>query len=195
MVSSHELGIEVESQAHENNQDPPALLECEHASILNILNLSKPDIKPNFKSYEKEKTVEPCAPTEDAEQDDVIFSGEVEIISKEQFVSKISQTIPRLKKIQNDSKIPDYLCQKIAEAMSLLKMYLNSKGLGKRPNINATKKTNKKCCTFEAENVSWDQGDDMINVEVDHIDNEPPHTESPPILNEKIHDETPPSCS
>ncbi|MBW0499027.1 hypothetical protein O181_038742 [Austropuccinia psidii MF-1] len=33
----------------------------------------------------------------------------------------------------------------------------------------------------------------MINVEVDHIDNEPPHTESPPILNETIHDETPPA--
>ncbi|MBW0521306.1 hypothetical protein O181_061021 [Austropuccinia psidii MF-1] len=31
----------------------------------------------------------------------------------------------------------------------------------------------------------------MINVEVDHIDNEPLHTESPPILNETIHDETP----
>ncbi|MBW0556608.1 hypothetical protein O181_096323 [Austropuccinia psidii MF-1] len=30
----------------------------------------------------------------------------------------------------------------------------------------------------------------MINVEVDHIDNEPLHTESPPILNETIHDET-----
>ncbi|MBW0526193.1 hypothetical protein O181_065908 [Austropuccinia psidii MF-1] len=33
----------------------------------------------------------------------------------------------------------------------------------------------------------------MINVEVDHIDNEPPHTEKPPILNETIHDETPPT--
>ncbi|MBW0483903.1 hypothetical protein O181_023618 [Austropuccinia psidii MF-1] len=32
-----------------------------------------------------------------------------------------------------------------------------------------------------------------INAEVDHIDNEPPHTESPPILNETIHDETPPT--
>ncbi|MBW0470615.1 hypothetical protein O181_010330 [Austropuccinia psidii MF-1] len=31
----------------------------------------------------------------------------------------------------------------------------------------------------------------MINVDVDHIDNEPPHTESTPILNEAIHDETP----
>ncbi|MBW0556959.1 hypothetical protein O181_096674 [Austropuccinia psidii MF-1] len=31
----------------------------------------------------------------------------------------------------------------------------------------------------------------MINFDVDHIDNEPPHTESPPILNEAIHDETP----
>ncbi|MBW0564558.1 hypothetical protein O181_104273 [Austropuccinia psidii MF-1] len=31
----------------------------------------------------------------------------------------------------------------------------------------------------------------MINVEVDYIDNETPHTESLPILNETIHDETP----
>ncbi|MBW0589399.1 hypothetical protein O181_129114 [Austropuccinia psidii MF-1] len=105
MVSSHELGIEVESLAHESNQDPPVLPECEHRFILNICSLSKPDTfviafisaqppssqKPNFKSYEKEKTVEPCAPTEDAGQDDVIFSGEVEIISKEQFVSNIAQ--------------------------------------------------------------------------------------------------------
>ncbi|MBW0540549.1 hypothetical protein O181_080264 [Austropuccinia psidii MF-1] len=66
------------------------------------------------------------------------------------------------------------------------------KGLGKIPNINAGKKTNKKRHTFEATKDAWDQGDDMINVEVDHIDNEPLHTESPPILNEKIHDETPP---
>ncbi|MBW0480380.1 hypothetical protein O181_020095 [Austropuccinia psidii MF-1] len=36
-----------------------------------------------------------------------------------------------------------------------------------------------------------DQGDEMINVEVGHIDNQPPHTESPPILNETIHDEAP----
>ncbi|MBW0516233.1 hypothetical protein O181_055948 [Austropuccinia psidii MF-1] len=74
MVSSHELGIEVESQAHENNPDPRVLLEFEHRFILNICSLSKPDTffiafisaqppssqKPNFKSYEKEKTVEPC---------------------------------------------------------------------------------------------------------------------------------------
>ncbi|MBW0593436.1 hypothetical protein O181_133151 [Austropuccinia psidii MF-1] len=63
------------------------------------------------------------------------------------------------------------------------------KGLGKKPNINCTKKTNRKRHTFEAR----DQGDNMINVEVDHIYNEPPHTESPPILNETIHDETPPA--
>ncbi|MBW0541812.1 hypothetical protein O181_081527 [Austropuccinia psidii MF-1] len=191
MVSSHELGIEVESLAHETQ--PPS------------------SHKTNFKSYEKEKTVEPCAPTEDAGQDDVIFSGEVKIISKEQFVSNISQTIPRLEIIQNDSKIPDYVHQKIAESMSLLNMDLNcvevgeslpegsqvvigvsGKGLGKRPNINATKNTNKKRRTFEAAKDAWDQGDEMINVEVDHIDTEPPHNESPPILNEKIHDETPP---
>ncbi|MBW0508485.1 hypothetical protein O181_048200 [Austropuccinia psidii MF-1] len=54
------------------------------------------------------------------------------------------------------------------------------KGLGKRPSISATKKTNKKCLTFEGAKDSRDQGDDMINVEVDHIDNEPLHTESPP---------------
>ncbi|MBW0589400.1 hypothetical protein O181_129115, partial [Austropuccinia psidii MF-1] len=67
------------------------------------------------------------------------------------------------------------------------------KGLGKRPNIHATKKTNKKCRTFEAAKDSQDQGDEMINVKVGNIDNQPPHTESPPILNETIHDETPPA--
>ncbi|MBW0568588.1 hypothetical protein O181_108303 [Austropuccinia psidii MF-1] len=119
IASSRELGIEVESQSHEDNQDPPVLPECQPPSSQ----------KPNFKTYEKEKTVEPCAPTEDDGQDDVIFSGEVEIISKEQFVSNIAQTIPRLEKIQNDSKIPDYVRQKIAEAMSLLKMDLNRKSI------------------------------------------------------------------
>ncbi|MBW0562047.1 hypothetical protein O181_101762 [Austropuccinia psidii MF-1] len=54
------------------------------------------------------------------------------------------------------------------------------KGLGKRPNIHATKKTNKKHCTFEAAKDSLDQGEEVINVEVGHIDNQPPHTESPP---------------
>ncbi|MBW0547158.1 hypothetical protein O181_086873 [Austropuccinia psidii MF-1] len=77
MGISHELGNEVESLAHESNPDPPLLLECEHNFILNICSLSKPDTfviafisaqpqsseKPNFKSYQKEKTVEPCAPT------------------------------------------------------------------------------------------------------------------------------------
>ncbi|MBW0552182.1 hypothetical protein O181_091897, partial [Austropuccinia psidii MF-1] len=148
--------------------------------------------KPNFRSYEKEKSVEPCAPTEDAGKDDVNFSGEVEIISKGKFVSNIAQTILRLEKIQNDSKIPDYVCQTFAEAMSLLKMDLSCKGLVKRTSINSTKKTNKKRHTFEAAKDAWDQGDDMINFEVDHIGNEPPHTESPPILNETIHDEIPP---
>ncbi|MBW0489822.1 hypothetical protein O181_029537 [Austropuccinia psidii MF-1] len=183
MVSSHELDIEVESLAHESNSDPPFLPECEHRFILNICSLSKPATfviafisaqpsssqKPNFKSYEKEKTVEPCAPTEDTGQDDVIFSGEVEIISKEQFFSNVTQTIPSLKKIQNDSKIPDYVRQKISAAMSLLKMDWDwvevgealpegsrvvieapGKGLGKRPNITATKKPNKKRRTFES---------------------------------------------
>ncbi|MBW0513411.1 hypothetical protein O181_053126 [Austropuccinia psidii MF-1] len=44
MASTHELGMEVESQSHEDNQDPPVPSECEYASILNISNLSKPDI-------------------------------------------------------------------------------------------------------------------------------------------------------
>ncbi|MBW0478074.1 hypothetical protein O181_017789 [Austropuccinia psidii MF-1] len=145
MVSSHKLGIEVESLAHESNSDLPILPECEHRFILNICNLSKPYIfvstfisaqspssqKPNFKSYGKEKTVEPCAPTEDAGQDDVIFSAEVEIISKEQLVSNIPQTISRLENIQNDSKLPDYVWQKISEAMSLLKMDLVCKSITK----------------------------------------------------------------
>ncbi|MBW0484552.1 hypothetical protein O181_024267 [Austropuccinia psidii MF-1] len=157
MASCHELGIEVESHSHKDNKDPPVLPESQPPSSQ----------KPNFKSYEKEKTVEPCLPTEDAGKDDVIFSGEVEIILKEQFVSNIAQTIPRLEKIQNDGKIPDYVRQKISEAMSLLKMDLNSA------------------------KDSWDQDDEMINVEVHHIDNQPPHTESPPILNETIHDEPP----
>ncbi|MBW0493151.1 hypothetical protein O181_032866 [Austropuccinia psidii MF-1] len=141
MVSSHELGIGVESLAHESNPDPPVLPECENRLILNIFNLSKPDSfvidfisaqppssqKPNFKSYEKEKTVEPCAPTEDTGKDDVILSGEVKTTSKEQFVSNISQKIPSLETFQKDSKIPDYVYQKIVEAMSLLKMDLNHK--------------------------------------------------------------------
>ncbi|MBW0470127.1 hypothetical protein O181_009842 [Austropuccinia psidii MF-1] len=113
MVSSHELGIEVESLSHESNPDPPVLSECEHRFISNICNLSKTDSfviafisaqpprsqKPNFKSYEKEKAVELCAPTEEAGQYDVILSGKAEIISKEKFVSNIAQTIPRLEKI------------------------------------------------------------------------------------------------
>ncbi|MBW0509248.1 hypothetical protein O181_048963 [Austropuccinia psidii MF-1] len=65
------------------------------------------------------------------------------------------------------------------------------KGLGKRPNIHSTKKTNKKHHTFEAKEDSRDQGDEMINVEVCHIYNQPLHIESFPILNETIHDETP----
>ena len=53
------------------------------------------------------------------------------------------------------------------------------KGLGKRPNINVTKKTNKKRRTFEAANDSRDQGYEIINVEGAHIDNQPLHTETP----------------
>ncbi|MBW0466035.1 hypothetical protein O181_005750 [Austropuccinia psidii MF-1] len=114
MVISHELGIEVENLSNERNPDPPVLPEYELRFILNICNLSNPDSffiafvpaqpprsqEPNFKSYEKEKTVEPCVPIEDAEQDDVIFSGKVEIISKEQFFSNIAQTIPKLKEFK-----------------------------------------------------------------------------------------------
>ncbi|MBW0479168.1 hypothetical protein O181_018883 [Austropuccinia psidii MF-1] len=94
MVSSHELGIKVEIQSHENNQHPLVLPESQLPSSQ----------KPNFKIYQKEKTVEPCSPTEDAGKDDVIFSGKVEIISKEKFVSNITKTIARLEKIQNSSK-------------------------------------------------------------------------------------------
>ncbi|MBW0590296.1 hypothetical protein O181_130011 [Austropuccinia psidii MF-1] len=90
MVSSHDLGIEVESLAHESDPDPPVLPESQSPSSQ----------KPNFESYEKEKTVEPCAPTEDAGQGDVILSGKVEIISKDQCVSNISQTISRLEKFK-----------------------------------------------------------------------------------------------
>ncbi|MBW0512079.1 hypothetical protein O181_051794 [Austropuccinia psidii MF-1] len=41
IVSSHDLRIEVESQSHDSNPDPPVLPECEHGSILNIWNLSQ----------------------------------------------------------------------------------------------------------------------------------------------------------
>ncbi|MBW0527220.1 hypothetical protein O181_066935 [Austropuccinia psidii MF-1] len=63
---------------------------------------------------------------------------------------------------------------------SLVVIGVPRRGLGERPNINATKKTNKKRRNFEAAKDSWDQGDDMINVDVDHIDKEPPNTKSPP---------------
>ncbi|MBW0527727.1 hypothetical protein O181_067442 [Austropuccinia psidii MF-1] len=112
MASSRELGIEVESQSHEDNQDPPVLPEC----------------------------------------------------------VEVGESLPEGSRVV---------------------IGFPGKGLGKRPNIHATKKTNKKRRTFEAAKDSRDQGDEMINVEVDHIDNEPPHTESFPILNETIHDEPP----
>ncbi|MBW0533651.1 hypothetical protein O181_073366 [Austropuccinia psidii MF-1] len=47
MVSSNQLGIEVESLAHESNPDPPVLPESQPPSSQ----------KSNFKTYEKEKTV------------------------------------------------------------------------------------------------------------------------------------------
>ncbi|MBW0569112.1 hypothetical protein O181_108827 [Austropuccinia psidii MF-1] len=67
MVISHDSGTEVESLAHEINPDPPVLPESQPPS----------SHKPNFKSYAKEETVEPCAPTGNAGKDDIIFSGEV----------------------------------------------------------------------------------------------------------------------
>ncbi|MBW0512615.1 hypothetical protein O181_052330 [Austropuccinia psidii MF-1] len=154
--------------------------------MASILAQAPSSQKPNFKSYEREKTVEPCAPTEEAGKDDVIFSGKVEIISKEQFVSKITQKIPRWEKIQKGSKIPDYVCNKITQEMTLLKMDLSCKGLGKRPNINSTKKPNKKCRTFEATKDSWDQGNEIINLEVRNNDNEPPQAETPCLTSEYL---------
>ncbi|MBW0480535.1 hypothetical protein O181_020250 [Austropuccinia psidii MF-1] len=74
---------------------------------------------------------------------------------------------------------------------SLVVIGVPGKGLGKRPNTHATKKPKKKHRTFEAAKDSPDQGDEMINFDVDHIDNKPLHTESCPIINEEIHDETP----
>ncbi|MBW0581968.1 hypothetical protein O181_121683 [Austropuccinia psidii MF-1] len=88
------------------------------------------------------------------------------------------------KSITNSKKIDKNSCLKYMGKCG-------GKGLGKRPNIHATKKTNKKHRTFEAAIDSWDQGDEMINVEGDRIDNELPYTEPPPILNETIHDEAP----
>ncbi|MBW0534631.1 hypothetical protein O181_074346 [Austropuccinia psidii MF-1] len=119
MVSSNELGIEVESLENENNQDPPVLTEAQPPSSQ----------KPNLKSYEKEKTVEPCAPKEDAVQYHIILSGKAVIKSEENIFSKITQTNPMLEKIENDSEIPDYVPQNIGEAISLLKMYLKHKSI------------------------------------------------------------------
>ncbi|MBW0478849.1 hypothetical protein O181_018564 [Austropuccinia psidii MF-1] len=143
MGKSTELEIEVESLAHENHEDPLVLSECEHKLIFNILNLSKPDEffigfisdqpsssqEPNLKIYKKENNVKTCTPTEDSGKDEVIFSGKVEIISNEKFVSKITQKILRLEKIQNGINIPDYVHQNIGKAKSLLKMDLNCKAI------------------------------------------------------------------
>ncbi|MBW0507204.1 hypothetical protein O181_046919 [Austropuccinia psidii MF-1] len=84
MVISNELGIELEILAHENNQDPPVIPESF------ILSQPSSSQKTDLKSYEKKITVEPCAPTEDVGQDEVISSGKFEIISKKPFSSKIS---------------------------------------------------------------------------------------------------------
>ncbi|MBW0488763.1 hypothetical protein O181_028478 [Austropuccinia psidii MF-1] len=135
MNSGNELGIEVEILETENNLDPAVLPECVPEFILNIFMLTKTDSifiafnadqpsssqKPNVKSYQKETTVDFCAPTEDVRQDEVIFSGKVEIISEEKYFLKI------VKKLQNNSIIPDYVHQRVGEEIILLKMDLKCK--------------------------------------------------------------------
>ncbi|MBW0520769.1 hypothetical protein O181_060484 [Austropuccinia psidii MF-1] len=49
----------------------------------------------------------------------------------------------------------------------------------------------KEFCTFEATKASLDQGDDSINVEIEHNDNEGPQMEGPLELNETIQDGSP----
>ncbi|MBW0463871.1 hypothetical protein O181_003586 [Austropuccinia psidii MF-1] len=73
MDSSNELGIEVESLEPENNLDPPVLPEFEHKLIFNPPSSQNP----NLKRYDKEKSVEPWALTEDVRQDEVVFSGKL----------------------------------------------------------------------------------------------------------------------
>ncbi|MBW0487617.1 hypothetical protein O181_027332 [Austropuccinia psidii MF-1] len=104
MVNIHELGIEVEGLRLKINQYSPVLPESQPPSSQ----------KPNFKRYEKEYTIEPCSPTEDAGKDDASFSGKVEIISKENFVSNIAQKIPRLEKTQKYIKISHYATETIS---------------------------------------------------------------------------------
>ncbi|MBW0464240.1 hypothetical protein O181_003955 [Austropuccinia psidii MF-1] len=108
MVSSNEVGMEVESLEHENNQNPPILLECAHKLILNISNLSKPD---DF------------------------------------FIAFIS-----------------------AKPLSSQKPNLKRQSFRKTPDINHI---------IEATKDSLDQGDDIINLEADHNDNEGPKAETP----------------
>ncbi|MBW0460905.1 hypothetical protein O181_000620 [Austropuccinia psidii MF-1] len=107
MVSSHELGIEVESQSHENNQDPPVLPESQPQSSQ----------KTNFKSYQKEKTVEPCSPTENDRQDDIIFSGKeeeleiagLEFLKPTEKEAFFNNNIWNIKLMKESAKPPDNL--------------------------------------------------------------------------------------
>ncbi|MBW0529490.1 hypothetical protein O181_069205 [Austropuccinia psidii MF-1] len=143
MVSSHELGIKVESLAHESNPDPPVLPECEHRFILNIFSLSKPDTfviafisaqppssqKPNFKSYEKEKAVEPCTPIEDSGQDDEFSVGRLKVYPRNNLSQKLLKKSQGSKKLKMIVKFLIMCIEKLAVAMSLLKMDLNHKSI------------------------------------------------------------------
>ncbi|MBW0498151.1 hypothetical protein O181_037866 [Austropuccinia psidii MF-1] len=64
------------------------------------------------------------------------------------------------------------------------------KGSGKTPNIYLTKKNNKKHRNFDSSKDSLHQGDYIINLEVDHNDNEDLKTKTPLELNCTIQDKT-----
>ncbi|MBW0580155.1 hypothetical protein O181_119870 [Austropuccinia psidii MF-1] len=51
--------------------------------------------------------------------------------------------------------------------------------------MKATKK-NKKCCNFDGSKDALDQGDEIINLEVSHNDNEAPKPEAPLISPQNI---------
>ncbi|MBW0486836.1 hypothetical protein O181_026551 [Austropuccinia psidii MF-1] len=57
--------------------------------------------------------------------------------------------------------------------------------------MNVTKKQKK--CTFEATKDSLDEVVDIIDLEVDHNDNEGPQAETAKALKKTIQNETPPS--
>ncbi|MBW0525495.1 hypothetical protein O181_065210 [Austropuccinia psidii MF-1] len=88
IVSSHELGIEVEIQSHENNQDPPVLPESSKLSKTYFYDLSDGKdcgtLLTNRRCWARSLNIQ----------------WQVEIISKEQFVSNIAQKIPRLEKFK-----------------------------------------------------------------------------------------------